>query len=210
MLSRIEKSVLQSGYHYEEAIAPGFKQVLDSLVTVFGQPKPQDATKSDVVVVKYSESSNRYHNSTIFDNYHSDGLHIQEMPRYVLLYCEKDCEIGGTTYLVKNSDIISSCSESLKNQLREKDFLFQNPITEEVFKDSIIDLNGRIRFLKEYLQKLNPQSDIFEEFDDIILKQKKISIKMAKNSFVFFDNYRFLHGREQFLDLERTLYRVWF
>lgn len=51
--------------------------------------------------------------------FHSDGLHLNQPPRHLLLWCERPARHGGQTLLVRSRDVLEGMDATLQQRFRQ-------------------------------------------------------------------------------------------
>ncbi len=150
---------------------------------------------------------------------HTDASFRDPPPNYVALYVlEEDRFGGGKNFFLPFSSIEKEFSPSLKKILHSRFHFF---VPEEFFQGekihehSILLSSGGIRYREECI---DTSVCSLAEKNALLFLKKKISLKnpsvfhlqVSKNTVIFFDNTKYLHGRTKVKDPQRHLQRVWF
>lgn len=159
---------------------------------------------------------------------HTDGPYYKDVPEFVILHCDQAAEntVEIPTILRDTSDIISGFSHTKVQILQSIQFIYHGrndskhprPLVEKhPFQRNcwISNFGGRGHFIcTSENTNLFEWHQVCNEFLERVFAKGVglISHNYEKNDLIFFDNNRFLHGRENksnTLDHKRRLNRIW-
>jgi alpha-ketoglutarate-dependent taurine dioxygenase len=164
-----------------------------------------------------------------FQSGHTDGFaYGDKYPDFIFLLCVRPAVAGGESFVVDTQRIVAALRASGDaDDAAFADFLYTVPIeqTEPGFVPSVaptIGANGRGRRMARWTPVQRPDARVTvaeqQRQQAWIERWRAItySASLAAPRFVLqageaicLDNYRVLHGRTGFDDLERSLWRIW-
>jgi len=164
-----------------------------------------------------------------FQSGHTDGFaYGDKYPDYIFLLCVRAAESGGESFLIDTYGIIDLLAASADPaDVELATFLQTVPIeqTEPGFRPSFapaVGTNGRGRRMSRWTPVQRPAADLPEAE---AARQRALLARWSELTFrasveaprflaqpgdaICIDNYRMLHGRTGFNDVERQLWRIW-
>ena len=156
---------------------------------------------------------------------HTDGFAYGDLyPDFMLLSCVRESKIGGESILVDGYKILEALAANPELAwaaiaLRER----QIDQTETGMQKSLSPIcmdngNGRT-MVRRTLEQRPAETSVDPEKDQLMIKVWHDSIdeastlapkfKLLPGQVVIVDNYRLMHGRSPYEDLNRMLWRVW-
>ena len=160
---------------------------------------------------------------------HTDGFaYGDRYPDYIFLLCVRPAESGGESFVVDTYEMLEALAGSaLPQDAAFVDFLTTVAVeqTEPGFMSSfapaILD-NGRGRRMSRWTPVQRPNANLppeaqaeqrawLERWTELTYRASRDAPRftLAAGETVCIDNYRMLHGRTGFNDLERALWRIW-
>lgn len=156
---------------------------------------------------------------------HTDGFAYGDLyPDYLLLSSVQACEVGGNSILVDGYKILDTLAQDPElawaaTALREQ-FIDQTEPGMQTSLSPICMDNGSGRaMVRRTLEQRpaptsgNPEKDqeMIELWHDSVDRASKLApqFKLLPGQVVIVDNYRLMHGRSPYEDLNRMLWRVW-
>jgi alpha-ketoglutarate-dependent taurine dioxygenase len=160
---------------------------------------------------------------------HTDGFSYgDQYPDFIFLLCARPADAGGESYVVDTYRLLETLAGSKDADDRElAAFLQSVPIeqTEPGMRASIgpaIGRNARGRIMSRWTPVQRPVSHVpageRERQQRLLARWTELTNRASREAprFVLqagealcIDNYRMLHGRSGFDDLERSLWRIW-
>jgi alpha-ketoglutarate-dependent taurine dioxygenase len=164
-----------------------------------------------------------------FQSGHTDGFaYGDRLPDFIFLLCLRAASAGGESLAVDTYRILEEIANSSDADDRELyEFLTTEPVeqTEPGFQNALAPVvvptpSGRRLVRWTLVQRADPaltgaalerQERLLGRWRTIAYRASLLAPKFAlqPGEAMCLDNYRMLHGRTGFDDLERTLYRIW-
>jgi alpha-ketoglutarate-dependent taurine dioxygenase len=164
-----------------------------------------------------------------FQSGHTDGFAYGDAyPDYIFLLCVRPARSGGASFVVDTYALLDALRDSADPDDRAfHTFLTTVPIeqTEPDFQASVAPVildNGRGRRMSRWtpVQRPDPRlpADEIARHAALLERWKAIAFAASTSAATFslqagetlcIDNYRMLHGRTGFDDIERSLWRIW-
>ena len=164
-----------------------------------------------------------------FQSGHTDGFAYGDAyPDYIFLLCVRAATSGGESFVVDTYAILDALRESAQAEDRAfHTFLTTMPVeqTEPDFRTSIAPVvldNGRGRRMSRWTPVQRPDATLPESERErharLLDRWKTLTYEASMRAPRFtlqpgeticLDNYRMLHGRTGFDDVERALWRIW-
>lgn len=155
---------------------------------------------------------------------HTDGFAYGERyPDHFLLLCGRSSPVGGESFLVDGYAVVDQLIASGRRELVER--LESTPVdqTEPDMQRSITPIIGRAPSGRRMLRLFpfqRPAAESTEaEADAAMIAAWRAAIldageaaprfKLQAGEAVIIDNYRMMHAREAYTDLDRLMWRVW-
>ncbi len=165
---------------------------------------------------------------TTRSNAHTDGYaYGDELPDHFLLTCDHACAEGGESILLDGYALIDALGAD-PGHAGLVDALRATPVdqTEQGMRTSLSTVLGRAPSGRQMLRRTadqHPAPDSADpDADAEMIRRWKAAVdaaadavtpaerpKLSAGEAVVVDNYRMLHGREPYVDLERLMWRVW-
>lgn len=179
---------------------------LEAFAESLGSPllEPRNERQKSVYYVQKEKRqyASSFARTQYYFSLHTDCSDLTYVPEIVLLYCVKNCSIGGETLLLDTNQILPNIPSSLLDKLSQK-FFFRDkqfPIYDAQQKS--------IRYNRLLLEMSpNESTDLFEELDEI-LEPHSFKLKLNTGECILINNHRLLHGRTEYVDADRLLKRV--
>ena len=155
---------------------------------------------------------------------HTDNPYRFPTQGYICLHCIKNSDIGGENTLVDGFNIAKQIKiksietfNVLKNfktffQYKDKDTLLENycSLIETDYEDNVVQIryNNRTEIIPyDDLKKITEYTVARQSFWNLIKKKSNnITIKQTSGDMIIMDNYRILHGRAKYKDLNNQRY----
>lgn len=164
-----------------------------------------------------------------FQSGHTDGFaYGDNYPDYIFLLCVKPATAGGESFVVDTYAMLDElCASGRPEDTAFAEFLQTVPIeqTEPGFRASFapaIADNGRGRRMSRWTPVQRPDAKLPEadgqqqrawlaRWTELTYRASQAAPRfvLQAGEALCLDNYRMLHGRTGFDDLERTLWRIW-
>jgi alpha-ketoglutarate-dependent taurine dioxygenase len=156
---------------------------------------------------------------------HTDGFSYgDEYPDYFLLLCEQDSEVGGESFFVDGYRLLDALAESeAGTETVELMTTLLVDQTEEGMHRSISPLVGCTPAGRRMVRRFPDQRPLADDAEPEVAAglidawdqlcraaaEHAPRFRLAPGEVVIIDNYRMLHGREPYQDLDRLMWRVW-
>lgn len=204
----------------EDINIPSFK----SLENYFGNiVKHSRSKRNGIVTIKeipnmpnYLATTNQSHPP------HTDGVYLDNPPKFVAMLCVSQSEIGGESIIIRGRDVYMHMLKAFGQSFFKSGIQFtlrraEQESTHSIFQQSLDamylfyrdDKTAPIRIINNY------ELLMFLEFQKFIINPtNQIVFKLKKNQILILNNFSVLHGRKEYLDVEnkhkRCMYRLWF
>lgn len=190
---------------------------LISFADVLGLPKASrpGRTLIDIITPKEKNLGRKNTLSSYFGldliPFHSDGAYLSMPPKFVILYYQGTCDSSNST-LLKDLTLLEF-SKPLELDLQRQLFTVRDKNKD--FYTSIINVSNKRKFYRYNPICMKPTNDAAVEanrrFDQNLSKLPVISVPFSNNRLLIFNNWRYLHGRNQ-INLEngaiRSVHRI--
>lgn len=156
---------------------------------------------------------------------HTDGFAYGELyPDFFLLCCAQDSPVGGESFLVDGHSVIANLARSSGDaDILQRLQQVAVDQTEPGMQPSLTPVIGRTtggRLMLRRFPYQRPAADSAHPADDqAMLDRWHAAVEAAADEAPRFrlrpgdvaviDNYRMLHGREAYVDMNRLMWRVW-
>jgi alpha-ketoglutarate-dependent taurine dioxygenase len=156
---------------------------------------------------------------------HTDGFSYGDhYPDYFLLLCAQDSAVGGESFFVDGYRLLDSLAATETGAaIVERMDTVPVDQTEEGMHRSVSPLIGRtpagrrmvrrFPFQRPSTDSAAPEADaaLIDAWDRLCRTASEAAprFKLAPGEVAVIDNYRMLHGREPYTDIERLMWRVW-
>jgi len=209
--------------HERDNDQPQIRNFILKLKNIFGNIVPHEHSDFEgIVSISPNLSHPDYINTTSdFQLPHTDGAFEIEPPKVVVLQCEKSCQFGGETILVKAEDLYENLVKTLKqsqvlNLFEENSFRFNRgdkSCCRSIFECIDLRIQFFFRFSKQFDFAQNCNEKVEQGYQEILRyvsqKENQTKFKLMESQILILDNTRFLHGRYSFEEF-RKLNRLWF
>lgn len=155
---------------------------------------------------------------------HTDGFGYGDFyPDYFILLCARDSAVGGESFLVDGYQLLDRLGSTGRPGLGEQLETVPFDQTEEGMHRSVSPLVGRTAggrrmvrrfpFQRPRSESADPDADtaLLGEWDRMCREAgaSALRFRLQAGEAAIIDNYRMLHGREPYKDVERLMWRVW-
>ena len=229
-LVAIDGAALVSGIEsVDHAIAYGYRMLGDRAVRVRTQFEATKATmdiEKPVVAAQPVDERGRKRDLGTYDKQqpaHNDGFAFGDFaPDHMFLYCEKPCSIGGANFLVDALRLASLLGEDDPDFAS---FLWDVPIdhSEPNFPQhspapiARFVAGGRVQVRSHQYQApvLGPdeaaQWPWVNKWGEAVMLARAAGPRFRANAgdMICIDNYRMLHGRDGYVDVDRKMVSIW-
>lgn len=238
MITKVQQALKDNGIYFGK-IDLGTQDISSGLlnfVKLIGTPSEHNIGKRDYVWTIKAQKEPRTLHTYSEHNYpaslHTDSQYRINPEQFLLIYVEKAAQCGGGKFLFLEAKVVwgelqAAFGTKLFQDLFQLEFPFAVPDVFIPANDSqnfilapLLHSPSKLRYRRNtILAGMDRCPSLFTEhrvqiiktFHDIIHSSKRVqSVYLKPGSFVILDNYRYLHGREAFSDLSRTLFRVRF
>ena len=229
-LVALDGAALVSGIEsVDHAIAYGYQMLGDRAVRVRTQFEATKATmdiEKPVVAAQPVDERGRKRDLGSYDKQqpaHNDGFAFGDFaPDHMFLYCEKPCSIGGANFLV---DALRLASMLAEDDPEFASFLWDVPIDQS--EPNVPQHNpapiarmgagGRVqvRSHQYFAPVLGPdeaaQWPSVKKWGEAVMLARAAGPRFRANAgdMICIDNYRMLHGRDGYVDVDRKMVSIW-
>lgn len=219
-LREIRTQLQESGYSYVTGAPLGeFDYV--AFAASFGAPIPHHNGELIWDIRFEPEIDSAYHsgNGGALSPHTEANEHPGLPPRYLMLWCIRNASgVGGETTLVDGYEWIKGLSEETRVKLRANRYVWRSSdgITQSGYCSSashpILEEFNAVQILRYDYFDVEKKGDGF--LDSMLesgrkfYEEHKIAIRIEPGCILLWDNWRMLHGRNAFSDLNRHLKRM--
>lgn len=161
--------------------------------------------------------------------FHTDSQYIPIPEKFFILACQNPAIQWGDSLLIDSENILKNIkkkSPQCYENMSSYQFLFLVPSSFtktwddrsiELLKAPIVSEEVPMRYREDTIrnaQKLVPtfftaqHEEILEKIKESIEQSEKMQFRLERNDILVVDNHRLLHGRTDFSDSQRLLYRI--
>ncbi|HMT00867.1 MAG TPA: TauD/TfdA family dioxygenase [Candidatus Absconditabacterales bacterium] len=225
---------LLKGINFAKLDEKNRKNLLLGISNLLGKPTYTDQVQKSVIrdIAPRKNSENK--RATISEisgeaEFHTDSQYLPLPEKFFILACQTPAVWGGDSLLLDGKKLINDLredSEQFYEDLQNEQFTFLVPTSFtktgdnrslELLRAPIVSEEIPIRYREDTIrnaQQLVPtlftdkHEKILQQLKQKIQESEKLQLRLEKNDILVVDNHRFLHGRTDFSDAQRLLYRI--